>query len=108
MKRILLCEYRGGDTKVTVDGTALLIGISTDDMLERWDPAAGADTMPGEWNRRGAKRAKHARNATGTNTATALLAYLAVRDLHARVDFDEAAGRMWAVIDEASTQDGPC
>ncbi|OBF86946.1 hypothetical protein A5791_19820 [Mycobacterium sp. 852002-51163_SCH5372311] len=101
MRRILLCEYRDGDTQPTCDGVALLLGISVEDMLEQWDPAAGLDTMPAEWKRRGAKRALHAKNAVGSNVTSVVLAFLAVRDWPGcRIDFDEKGGKMWAVFEE--------
>lgn len=97
MKRILLCEFRSGETKLSHDGIALVIGVSVEELLKRWSPASGADAMPPEWKRRGAKRSLHARNATGEATANVNLAYLAARDWGARIDF--AAGRMWAIVD---------
>ncbi|MDT5094856.1 MAG: hypothetical protein QOH60_4219 [Mycobacterium sp.] len=39
------------------------------------------------------------RDAMGTDIATVSLAFLATRDWGARIDFDEAAGEMWAVRD---------
>lgn len=100
MRRILLCEFSSGETKLSHSGVALMIGVSVDELLEKWDPTSGSDSMPDEWKRRGAKRALHARNATGEAAATVNLAYLAARDWGARVDFDEKAGRMWAVLDD--------
>ncbi|WP_156660728.1 hypothetical protein [Mycobacterium sp. 852002-10029_SCH5224772] len=55
--------------------------------------------MPADWMLRGAKRSLHARNATGDAAATVNLAYLAARDWGARIDFDETAGQMWAVLE---------
>lgn len=102
MNRILLCRFSDRDTELTVDGTALLIGVAVDELRERWDPATGIDSLPDDLKRRGAKRGYHARNATGTNATTVNLAYLAARDWGARIDFDDKAGRMWAVLDGAS------
>jgi hypothetical protein len=100
MRRVLLCEYVGGETRLSNDGAALLVGISAEELLSRWDPASGVDALPADWKRRGAKRSRHARNAVGDNAATVVLAFLAMRDWRARIDFDEAAGQMWAVLDD--------
>ena len=99
IKRILLCEYIDGDTKLTDDGTALLLGITTEDLLDRWNPQTGAGNLPDDLKRKGQKRAMHARNAIGSSITTEVLAYLAIRDRGARIDFDESAGQMWAVLE---------
>ncbi|WP_368834359.1 hypothetical protein [Mycobacterium intracellulare] len=101
MKRVLLCQFRDGDTKVTADGTALLIGISVEELLERWDPAAGASNLPPDLQRRGQKRTRTARNATGGNDGCSVLGYWALMTWPGcRLDFDETSGRMWALVDE--------
>jgi hypothetical protein len=101
MRRVLLCQKHDGEVKLTNDALALLIGfISVDHMLKVWDPNTGVDTMPTEWKRRATKRAQTAINAMGTNIGNVALAYWAVQDWGARIDYDEAGQQMWAVIDE--------
>lgn len=99
MNRILLCRFADGGTDLTVSGVALLVGVSTEELRDRWNPEMGVDALPDDLKRRGAKRGYHARRATGTNATTVNAAYLAARDWGARIDFDEQAGEMWAVTD---------
>lgn len=102
LNRILLCEYIDGDTKPTRDGIALLVGVTREDLLDRWNPQTGVDNLPDDLKRKGQKRAMHARNAIGSSITTEVLACLAFRDWGARIDFDEAAGQMWAIIDRGN------
>lgn len=99
MRRILLCTFQNGDTKLSPDAIALLIGVSTDHMLERWDPHTGTSTLPTEFKRRATKRCTTARNALGTNAGNVAVAYWAVQTWGCRIDFDQTTGQTWAVID---------
>ena len=100
MRRILLCQRSAHGVEVTVDGTALLCGVTTEELLDVCDPKAGADALPPDLKRRAMKRTKTATDAFDSNAATAVLAYWAVAPWGARIDFDEAGGQMWAVLDE--------
>ena len=105
VRRILLCAFVDGDTKPTHAGLALLLGVSVDHLLEVWDPASGVDTLPTDLKRRGMKRAKSAKDALGNNVTSNVLGFWVSVDWpHARIDFDEAGGQMWAVIDEAAEE----
>lgn len=99
MRRILLCQFRAGETQFTTAGLALLVGVTVDELLQRWDPKAGAQNLPPDLQRKGHKRTETACNATGENTATVILAYWAAVQWNARIDFDQKGGQLWAVID---------
>lgn len=62
--------------------------------------------LPPELQRKGRKRAATARNALADDSPTLALAYWAVADWGARIDFDEKGGNMWAVIDDGAGGDG--
>jgi hypothetical protein len=99
MRRILLCQRFDDEVKTTVDGLALLVGVTTEELLEVWDPKSGAAALPPDLQRRGQKRAKTARDALGDSAGYVVLAYWADAEWGARVDLDEAGGQMWAIRD---------
>jgi hypothetical protein len=100
MRRILLCQRGDDGVKTTADATALLCGVTTEQLLEVWDPNSGPAALPADLQRRGVKRAKAARDALGDNAGFVVLAYWADYEWGARIDLDEAGGQMWAVRDE--------
>ena len=104
MKRILLCQRSDDGVETTVDAIALMCGVTTEELLDVWEPKAGAAALPADLQRRGQKRAKSARDAMGDNAITVALAYWAVNQWDARIDFDEAGGQMWAIRDEVDAE----
>lgn len=99
--RILLCQRFDDGVKTTIDGTALLCGVTTEALLAVWDPKSGPAALPADLQRRGQKRAKTARDALGGDPGYVVLAYWADYEWGARIDLDEAGGQMWAIRDEA-------
>jgi hypothetical protein len=99
-RRILLCQFDDGEVKLTRDGIAVMLGIGVEELAERWDPTTGMEGLPADLKRKAQKRATTAKNAMGSNVGTYAIAYWAQIELGGRIDFDEAAGQMWAVLDE--------
>jgi hypothetical protein len=99
-QRILLCTFADGDTKLTNDGCALLLGTSVHHLLEVWNPEHGLDSLPTDLKRKGQKRSKAARDATGTNATNVCLAFWALYEWGARVDHDGTGGQLWAILDD--------
>jgi hypothetical protein len=100
MRRIALWRRGTDPSGATVDAVALLLGTTVEHLLDVWNPADGAQALPADLQRKGQKRAKAARDATGDNAGNECVAFWAVYEWGARIDWDEAAQVMWAVIDE--------
>lgn len=100
MRRIKLCHFENGSTVFSKEASALLLGVSVEEMLERWNPADGPEALPDDLKRKGAKRAKAATDALGTNVGNVVAAWWARAQWGARIDYDPTNLVMWAVLDE--------
>jgi hypothetical protein len=100
VNRILLCEFKDGNTVPTDAGTALLYGTSVEELLAVVKPGMKPADLPEGMKRKAHKRVKAARDALGSVAANDVLAWWAVTEWGARIDHDAESGQMWAVLDE--------